>query len=284
MELTPNIIQFSTIQLYGSQSQVEYFKSIDPRNTSIYFTNNEDKREKEAFIEVLRIKDNKSHSGLFLRLPGELYFTQLYGDGISSSRGNMTSGRAINPWREKHNQEIKFFQHGENLMISLNSMSFNFLKLVGNYGIQSIPNTLIELSNILTASYIELPREVRTIEYCVQTISTKDKTPSYLVIENSTYSSRYGDYCVHLLKKTEKGELLSEQLIVRSFERYRDGGTTIIEMQDKSGNPYQFFSPSPFNKSKNTKATLNDIEVIDLESDSTIRKSIISLLNIIEEE
>ncbi len=133
------------------------------------------------------------------------------------------SGRSVE-------DECNLYQDGDNLLLIING-NFSFMRPI----------------NIdLNLEYEECP-SIREVE------STYVVGNNTIVIDNLKYKSSY---------KTYRFFFNDEEWLIKKFNRYRDGGTTEIEVQDLNGNLHEFYTPSPFNKDKVPYIVLNGFKLV----------------------
>jgi hypothetical protein len=235
-----NLSQFSI-------REVELFRSSDKINTAKYFINDRTNKPSEAYFEILKFKyDYKYKNQIYIRYPNTDYFVELVG-GVSSGRGNLEKLSCKNIWVDEFKEEISINQQDDDLIIFFGKTlsDFNFMKKVDNS----------EISLALSIKYLKLPENIKSIVYCNK---TKDKNPIYFLVDVPKYNFNYDNHRFFMI---EDG--IPEQLTIKNFERYRDGGTTYITVVDKHDVVYKFFSPSPFKNDVCEK--INDIELMDVD-------------------
>ena len=93
-----------------------------------------------------------------------------------------------------------------------------------------------EIEKALSMKYLKIPESVRKIEYCYK---TKDKTPKYFLVDYPAYNFKYDNFRFFVIE-----DEIATQFDIKNVTRYRDGGTTIIDVIDKIGVEHKFFSPT----------------------------------------
>jgi uncharacterized protein YrzB (UPF0473 family) len=282
---------------FNLKRSVSLFRSSDLRNTSDYFT--DDEKGGEAFFELLRFEyDGGDHHCEYLRYPNTDYFIELYGSGSSYSHGNMSKTITEDVWKDEYRNQITINQHGSNLMLVIGKYlhEFNFMTLVARFthsedefkfrdDVELPTFNTKELHKSLMLKYVKIPESVRRIEYLYK-MNFSGRKPSYFVTDYPAYNFNYTNHRFRIIHDDN----VIEELLIKNFERYRDGGTTIITVVDKEGKEHIFYSPTHLTDQKLTPkwdATIIDInknlvEGVELIEDVSEeeRQKIIELLDI----
>jgi hypothetical protein len=256
-------------QIFGNLSDfkgrsVTLFRSSDQKNTSTYFTYDNDKYNKTAFFEILHFE--RYPNKLFIRFPNVDHFIELLGD-FTSSHGNMKSGSAENIW-ENRKRTIIIFEHDGDMLIKFGEFGdFNFLKIVGRYcnnedtfyndsSYDKIYN-LDDVDDALNRKYLKLPMNVRGISYMVK---TDDFIPTYYIVDFPKYDFSYKNQRLRCIENN-----VIKEFKIDSFKRYRDGGTTEIKFSDENNIEHELFFPTKLGSKKDNTIDKNKklIEVTD---------------------
>jgi hypothetical protein len=274
-------------QIFGKLSEFEgrsvtLFRSSDQHNTSVYFTNDENKRTSKSFFEILHFQYDFRYNELFIRFPNTDHFIELRG-GSSSSRGNMNNGIAENVW-EDHKRLISIFEHDGDMFIRFGEYGdFNFLKIVGRYcntddifkynesSYDSNLN-LNEIENALKKDYLKLPMNVREISYMSK---TTDFIPTYYIVDYPKYNFSYNQR----LRKIENNVI--KEYNIDSFQRYKDGGTTRIKFSDENNIEHVLFYPTRLGKKEDVDL-IDDKQLVAVTDDEKVK--ICELLEILLEK
>lgn len=245
---------------------VELFRSCDPHNTAIYFTDVQDSEREtaKAYFELLRFDYDGGDHQVYIKYPNEENFKEMIGGGFGSGRGDMKNASGKDVFHKNGELSFEVLSHGENLLIKFDDLEMNFMKKVASYDkgnkyCTPYPNETFvnfeEIEKALSMKYIKLPEDVRKIQYCFK---TKDSS-KYFLVDYPAYNLQYMKHNFYVI---ENGE--SKQLTVDSFVRYRDGGTTKICVIDDNGEKHNFFSPQTMFPSDEQKYPLfDDIELIE---------------------
>jgi len=269
---------------------VTLYKSSDPKLTSIYFTNDTNKRENIACFELLVFEYNRGESTHFLKYPNQNHFIELSGTCIGSARGNMTQGLGENVWENFSNDpkyrkgKIQIYQHDGNVMLNFDDSEFNFLKIAArkttgeksyifkdsSYG----QNRNIEMiESVLKEKYLKLPENVRGISYMCK---TKDMIGVvYFAVDYPAYNFSYDNQRFRVILSNND----IKELKVTKMERYRDGGTTYIFLLDGNNKEHIFFSPSSFVNEEIEPTNFDGIPLINVTDEE--RKELCKVLNIL---
>lgn len=256
---------------YGNLSQfanrkAEIFRSSDLNNTAIYFTNVREDREKaKAFFELLRFNDYHGDHQMYIRFPNEDdHFVEMFGGGGGSGRGDMKISGGKNVWKTGSDKQFEIYSHGENLLISFGKHlpEFNFMVKV---------NDESEVQKALSMKYLKIPQDVRQIEYLYK---TKSVSPKFFVIDYPAYNFKYDNHRFRIIDNDG-----TKEYKIQKFERYRDGGTTIIDVIDENGQFHKFFSPSPFDKGKGLTTKWDETELEEV-TDENEKEKIIAILQL----
>ncbi len=283
-------------KIFGDLSEfkgrdVELFRSSDLRNTAIYFTQVEhkDRETASAFFEILRFELSGGDHRLYVRFPNTDYFTEMIGGGMGSGRGNMTETNGKNIWENgtdmwKHNCNTPFtiYSHDNNLIFIIGDglPEFNFMTKVASYNKGNkfnyhYPNetflNFIEIEKALSMKYLKIPESVRKVGYCYK---TKDAIPKYYLIDCPAYNSKYENHRFFVIENEAV-----KQFEIKDFQRFRDGGTTIITVIDENETKHEFFSPQTiFNTEKKLQTTFDNIELTEVTEEE--KAKLVSLLNL----
>ena len=264
---------------------VELFRSIDPNNTAIYFTDvpSEKRSSAKAYFELLRFGyESGENSLVYIKYPNTNYFIECHDFASGSSRGNMVSNSGQNIW-ESYKSELKIHSHDDNLVLLIGKYvtEFNFMKRVASYNkgnrfSKPYPNESFnnysEIEKALECKYLELPMNIRTISYSYKLKGTE----KYILVDYPAYKFHYTNQRFFLIEENN----IPKQLDIINFERYRDGGTTYITVIDSEGNSHLMYSPTSFNKGK--IATYDELELIETTEEE--KQMLLVLLNIKEKK
>lgn len=239
---------------------VEIYRSIDKRNTGIYF--GPDKLlEAEFEVVIFGYKYNKQ--SVYIRYPETDFYVEMIGGG-GSSRGSMEKCHFRNILKEKIQPFLykgvlkaeteSIYKHDNYAVYNLGSLEFNFLKRIANfnsysYGDASYGNEYIV--EMLNRKFIPVPSE-RVIAYSFLT-----ENDNIIIVDQDAHNFTYETMrCFY-----GKIEGAFIEVKMNDFQRYRDGGTTLFDfmLYDKK---YSFYCP-PGSKPLN-KPTLNDVEMVPL--------------------
>lgn len=222
--------------------------------------------EAENGLRVLLYGYEFGKSELFVKMPNEQHFTEISG-GYNSASGNMKSGKGSDPWREKFENSYEFYIKGEDMMLKINTFNFYFLKIVAQHGERLKAIEEYKLNAILADyDYLALPADVMTI-------STVHKLgDTYFVMYHPRYHFSYNNHILCKVKGTDV-----EMFKVTKFERYRDGGTTIIEALDENDKLHEFYHPTSFKPE--LPATYNGIAMEEIK-EADIIKHLVTILKI----
>lgn len=152
-----------------------------------------------------------------------------------------------------------------NLIIDLGSLEFNFMKRIGySDGLFSD----IKIDEALDSKFLKLPSNLHELRYCLK---SKEENPFYVIVYKPKYSNKYDDYEFDIIHNNDVSKFKIQKL-----ESYRDGGTTIINVESKKGEIFRFFSPSGFDKTKSPN--FDDIVLYQVEEDE--KKQILKVLDV----
>lgn len=234
-----------------AKRDVEFFRSSDQNETAIYFTEveYENRKTAKAFFEVLRFGLDGGDHQLYVRFPNTDYFVEMIDGGFGSGRGDMLVASGKNVWKDDNNSRITIYSHNNDLILLMGEPDFvpefNFMKRVASYDKgnpfnQPYPNETFvnfkEIEEALSMKYLKIPENVRKIEYCYK---TKDANPKYFVVDYPAYNFKYDNHRFFVIENENVKEF-----VIKSFVRYKDGGTTIITVTDENGTEHKFFSPT----------------------------------------
>lgn len=286
-------------KVFGNLSEfekrdVELFRSSDLKNTAIYFTDvrHEDRNVASAFFEILRFGLEGGDHQVYVRFPNNDYFTEMIGGGFGSGRGSMIQAHGKNVWQDNNKAPLTVYSHDNNLVLLFGrkdwTPEFNFMTKVASYDkgnkfCHPYPNeTFVNFSEIekaLSMKYLKIPEDVRKVEYCYK---TKDVIPKYYLIDYPAYNFKYENHRFFVIEND-----MVKQFEIKNFLRFRDGGTTIVNLLDENGVEHKFFSPQTmFPTEKELSTTFDDVEII--EATEFEKASLVSLLGLelepVEEE
>jgi len=246
---------------------VTLYRSNDPRNTSVYFTNDS---EGSAQFEVLRFEYKFEQPELFIRFIGDIHFIEMCGGGSNSARGNMRKGSVTNVWEiwddRRFREKISIFEHDSNMLLQFGEFGdFNFLSIVArqhvedSYHFRDSPHGLNINTNlldvVLKSEYLALPEDVRSVVYMYKTNTLQ---PTFFVVDCQKYKFSYN---THMFRKIDPSGKITKMQI-KNFARMRDGGTTEITLDD-NGEEHVFYSPTTLGvKPGNEKDVTFDKEVL----------------------
>lgn len=263
---------------------VELFRSSDLNNTAIYFTEVKDKDRKKAsaFFELLRFGLEDGDHQLYVRFPNTDYFIEMIGGGMGSGRGSMIESEGKNVWEDAYCMPFKIYSHDSNLVLIMKGgiSEFNFMTKVAHYDKGNpfnhpYPNETFvnfpEIEKALSMKYLKIPEDVRKVEYCYK---TKDIIPKYYLIDYPAYNFKYKNHKFFVIENDA-----IKQFEIKNFLRFRDGGTTIVNLLDEDGVEHKFFSPQTmFPTEKELSTTFDDVELI--EATEFEKASLVSLLGL----
>ncbi len=249
MQLKPDSKFYNLSEFKGRD--VELYRSSDLKNTALYFPDDstQDKYLSgedvgEAFFELLRFELDGGDHQIYIRFPRSNFFVEMFG-GFAGGRGDMKSSKFENIFAESYNKEYKFYSFEENAMLLMSGNELNFMKRVASYDkgnpySSPYPNETFvnypEIEKALSLQYLKIPDDIRKIQYCFK---TKDETPIYFLVDYPAYNFKYDNHNFYLIKDGQ-----AKEYKITNFSRYRDGGTTIIEVVDEHGFKHTFFSPT----------------------------------------
>jgi hypothetical protein len=241
---------------------VKLFRSSDKTGTASYWTNldREHKGIAEAFFEILVFDYEYGKNEVYIRYPETDYFVETTG-GYNSRHGTMNKGNGINPWSEKYSAKFELYNHDKNLMFK--DLEHNFLIEVASvdYGNSTFPKnpTYVnqnELEEAFALNYLKLPDDLMTIAYAYK---TNDAIPTYFLIFYPTYNFGYNTHKAFSIKRG-----VATELTITEFQRYRDGGTTIIKVKESVDG---FYFPTPWKLAE--ISTYNGIPIVKATDDET---------------
>jgi len=242
-------MDFANLSQFKNRN-VELFRSSDLHNTAIYFTkvSEENRENAKAFFELLLFGLDGDHQ-IYIRFPNTDHFVEMVG-GLGSAHGNMRLAGGKNVWEKSSNMTFDIYYQDNNLLLSMGKgmPEFNFMTKVAEYkkGNFSFPNETTfnysEIEKALSMQYVKIPQHIRKIAYLYKTNSV---SPKYFVVDYPAYNFGYNNHQFHIIDNDGVKEYK-----IKHFERYRDGGTTIIKVVDDKGTDHTFFSPTPFDKTK----------------------------------
>lgn len=207
----------------------------------------------EKAFELLVFEYEYTKQIFYLKYFQDDFFTELSG-GYNTQSGKFNKGIGLNPWVDNYEQNIEIYNNSSDIMIKDSIFQMYFLKEVTE-----------DFDKIFDFQYLELPRDVINISYSYQTL---DFIPVYFLIYYPTYYFGYDTQKAFAIK-----EGVIEELNITDFQRYRDGGTTIIDIEDYDKG---FYFPTAFNQQ--LKATFNGHVIIPtLETNTKILVDLLKL-------
>lgn len=248
---------------------VELFRSSNPNATAIYFTKvkNEDREDAKAYFELLRFGMDGGDHQIYIKYPKTDHFVEMVGGGSGSGRGDMKQASGKNVWEREHNQEFNINSHDDDLILLFGRkdwcQEFNFMKRVakydkGNKFDHPYPNETFrnyeEIEKVLSLKYLKIPEHIKTISYFYK---TQDKNPTFFLVDFPKYKFKYNNQRFFMIKGKNYKEFE-----IKSFDRYRDGGTTFIKVLDENNVEHTFFSPTSLGEKKLVEKW-DDIELIE---------------------
>lgn len=246
--------QFGNLSEFKGRD-VELYMSVDLHNTAIYFTDVEhDKRDKaEAFFQLLRFGLEGGDHQIYIRFPNTDYFVEMHNGGFGSGRGSMTVASGKNVHGTEYKKSFTIHSHDRFLMLSIGDKDllpeFNFMTKVASYDkgnpfCHPYPNetslNISELEKVLELKYLKIPENIRKIQYCFK---TTDENPEYFLVDFPLYNLRYSNHRFFAIQNN-----VSIEYKIKDFQRFRDGGTTIMTVIDDKGIEHKFFTPQRMNK------------------------------------
>lgn len=243
---------------------VKLFRSSDKTGTASYWTNldRDDKGIAEAFFEILVFKYEFKHNEVYIRYPNTDYFVETAG-GYNNMHGTMNKGNGFNPWSNKYSKKYELYNHDMNLMFK--DSEHNFLTEVASVdcGSSSYPKkaTYInqdELDAAFALNYLKLPDDLMNIAYSYK---TADAIPTYFLIFYPTYNFGYDTHKVYSIKSG-----VATELTIMDFQRYRDGGTTIIKIKEAQEG---FYFPTAFESGNGLLPTYDKQPLVKATEDET---------------
>lgn len=273
-------------QFLQNKRDVELFRSSDAHNTSIYFTEvDDDKRESaREFFELLRFGLEGGDHQIYIRFPKEEHFVEMLHGGMGSAHGNMMTADGKNVWGE-FDKKFTIHSHDKNLLLVFDDIKFNFMRKVAEYDKGNPFNrpypqeTFLNYEQIekaLSRKFLKIPESIRRIEYLFKTKETpaKYKSATYFIVDVPAYNFKYDNQRFRVIENDEVKEYK-----IKSFQRYRDGGTTYIKVIDENGVEHTLFSPQRmFPTEKKLSPKYDEIELI--EADDKERRMIANRLKI----
>jgi hypothetical protein len=250
------------------ECNVELYRSSDLNNTAIYFTElgDSDRKDAKAFFEVLYfgLEANNSSKIVYVRFPNTNFFIQMLG-GCRSGRGDMQYSSFKNVLAENYRKNYNFFSFGQTAMLyAKDSREFNFMTKVASYDKgnpynRPYPNETFvnykEIKDALSFKYLRIPDSIREIGYCYK---TKGENPKYFLIDYPAYNFNYTNHRFFVIENETVKEFK-----IQNFVRYRDGGTTIINVLDENEIEHKFFSPTRLPEKKLCEKW-DEIELIEV--------------------
>lgn len=249
--------------------EVELFRSSDKNQTAIYFTKvkDGDRETAQSYFEILRFSYEGGNRQIYVRFPNTDYFVEMIG-GCGSGRGDMQHSEGKNIWEDEFKSQMTIYSHNNDLIFIIGKWEFNFMKRVAIFKKGENIN-YPEIEKALSLKYLKIPENIRTIEYCYK---TKDENPKYFLVDYPTYSFQYENLRFFVIENE-----VARQYDIRKVDRYRDGGTTYIDVVDEDGNDHIYFSPTRF-PPKTLYETYDDIELEEVTEEE--KQNLIKLLSI----
>ncbi len=281
--------QFGELSKFLTEKRdVELFRSSDLHNTAIYFTETENKRNEKAFFELLRFSLEGGDHQVYIRFPNTDYFVEMLDGGMGSGRGNMMQSEGKDVWKDKDSAPFSVYSHDKNLVLLFGRIDwtpeFNFMTKVAEYDKGNPFNrpypqeTFVnyeEIEKALSLKFLKIPENIRKIGYAFKTLGTVLK---YIVVDYPAYNFKYENQRFRVI---ENGENQVKEYKIKSFQRYRDGGTTIIIAIDENGNEHKLFSPQQmFDDGKNLVPKYDDTELIEIKQGEFEWDRLVELLKI----
>jgi hypothetical protein len=219
-------------------------------------------------VRVLRFGySREGHGTLFIRFRNHRdydpnFYYEVKESGLSSGSGRV-SVSIHNPW-EAIIPGWKFFSQQEWGFLHETSNNFNFLAKI---------NDEDAIADELTVQYMELPKDVREIAY----ICELKEIGATLCIDYPTYKFEYRDHRVRMIYVDNT----VEEFDIVQFDRYRDGGTTTIDLVDSHGVEHTFHSPTPFLSDEERIPTWDGKPMVYSDSDERLKEDVVRLLGIV---
>ena len=242
--------------------EIKHFKSYDPHLTQQYH-GHRDKNE-PAVYELVMMNWVHGSPQYLIKYPYTDFFVELPGAG-ASVRGvhqRIVCKNPIGDWvspyyyqGELDPKEVEILRFGSRVLLTVNKFDHDFLDEVQD-------------TNVTELEYVKIP-DFRTISYAFYST----KYGKYLIVDQSEFNFSYEGMRAHWGSSPEK----MKEVKIENFARYRDGGTTLFSFTD-DGETYEFFSPSPFDSSKQY-TTLNETVLVKL--DENHKKSYMKSLNLL---
>ena len=211
------------------EKDIFLFRSADPTTTAIYCTNVDSEEIKKAYFEVLMFGKMLSLSPIFIKAPWNDYFYRVTSGG-GSQCGIKTKIRGTSPW-EDYVKEYSLFIQDNSALIEYTT-KFDFLNLVAEKS-ENNKSNLSLIDEILNLNYLDFPNYMQINYAC------KDESGKIFIAYVPKYNYEYNNYKFFCITDNKPQEYKITQFI-----RYRDGGTTIITVEDNKGEKHEFFSPS----------------------------------------
>jgi len=241
------------------KKELKELKDFDGFEVSLY---------RSYLFELLFFEFNqKIKHRIFLKYPDTDYFVELYGNG-GWSFGKKECLRVGNVWDDNDQISVKLFE--SNLFLDLNDFhfGFDFMTLVGKYSEKNngYVSNLEEINQVFSGKYLKIPDSIRKISYLMK---LNDK---YFVFDYPSYNFNYSNHRFRIVC----GDNIEEYKII-NFQRYRDGGTTYINVIDKNGDKHVFYSPSKFSNLRK-ESTWDGLALENVNDEE--KNKILSLLNL----
>jgi hypothetical protein len=183
--------------------------SINPKGVSLY-------QDDELSVLVFE-KEKYNGSRVYTRHKDSSGYTELLGSFRGNSSSDRESGSGSNPW-QKYVKERSIYKRGEDLFYQGSSLEYHFLRE---------NHSTIDMTVELSKSYLKLPGNVYDIGYMCPVQSD----PNRVIC---TYRKAFEPYSYEGFVLVEvdlnPGAIVSSRVIeIDSFNRARDGGSTMIE-------------------------------------------------------
>lgn len=255
--------QFESLSKFKGRD-IELFRSSNLKATAEYFTDLAYKQigNAEAYFELIRFEISDGDHQIYVRYPNTDYFVEMYDGGWGSGIGNMLISNGENIWEDDYKKPFQIYSLDNDLLLTLGRsiVSFNFMKRISfhskwnKFDILYTTKNYEEIERVLSMNYLKIPDSIRSLEYCYK---IEDKVPTYFITDFPKYNFKYDNHRFFIIKDKN-----IEQLKIKLFERYRDGGTTIIKVIDSKEKEHIFYTPSLFNLTK-LNTTWDDNNIIE---------------------
>ena len=203
----------------------------------------------------------------------------------------MVKSAGINIWEREYANYVSYQKCYPKMILQIGriGIDFDFLECRGRYfdnlklnndpycnpflaQLEKYPNEEIK-KVIFSAKYLKLPDSARKIEYIFK--YGREGNEIYVVIDYPAFNFKYDNHRFFFVDF--KGGTATEATI-KSFQRFRDGGTTIIEVETKERTEYRLISPQTMFPNNSQNPTLTGSGVIDTELITDISDEEITVL------